>query len=607
MDCAKAKDLMTRAVSGNASTADDAALRAHAASCAACAEAFSRARAVWALLGRLPATRASRDVDPLKLVRRRPIPWWAAGVAAAVLLAAAGLLSLRPSPAVPANVAEKPAQVEPPPVAPSPEQIRAERELETVVQEKEEAHAPPAPDVKPAPAAPEQPEKGEKKGPLVAKPVPEPQKTPAKTEGETAKAEAPPAPVKPAVPPAPAAPSRDTLPTAATVDRAEGQVVATINGETVPVNALFRLTDADAVATLGKNSQAVLAYEDGTRIVLGGDTAIGRVLLRANEGKRIDVLQGVVAAQVARRAGEDALTFRTPNADARVLGTRLILLVGPASTRLDVKEGRVKLVRREDGASVDVTADHYAIAAKGTSLASRTIPGPKVALREDFDRGRWSPLWTPQIEPGQGVKTVVQNDALVFSVERTAGPDVAPSALPNDQGPLKKTLDQVQRLSALASKKDWPRAAALETKGNFTFSNETPLRVRVNAWHSGSDADRIFWLGLNRGTPGQGVSLERRGDLLELRVDGAVAPLWKKELPCAREWESLELWITKDQVALRREGLTLAVEPNPLKTKVARLSTGTCAKAELKQEAETRLDDLEAAWLTKEDFDHISR
>jgi hypothetical protein len=103
------------------------------------------------------------------------------------------------------------------------------------------------------------------------------------------------------------------------------------------------------------------------------------------------------------------------------------------------------------------------------------------------------------------------------------------------------------------------------------------------------------------------VSLERRGDLLELRVDGAVAPLWKKELPCAREWESLELWITKDQVALRREGLTLAVEPNPLKTKVARLSTGTCAKAELKQEAETRLDDLEAAWLTKEDFDHISR
>ena len=28
---------------------------------------------------------------------------------------------------------------------------------------------------------------------------------------------------------------------------------------------------------------------------------------------------------------------------------------------------------------------------------------------------------------------------------------------------------------------------------------------------------------------------------------------------------------------------------------------------ELKQEAETRLDDLEAAWLTKEDFDHISR
>src|SRR5688572_4787905 len=415
MDCAKAKDLTARAVSGNASPADDAALRAHAASCPACAEAFTRARKVWALMGRLPEARPSRSVDPATLVRRRPIPLWAAGVAAAVVLAAAGLLMFRPSPTTPAPLAEKPPRaVEPPPAPPSPEQIRAERELDTVIQEKEEARAPKPADVKPAPPAPEPAKE------LVARPVPLPEKAPEKAPEPTAKAETPPAvPPAPVKPPAP--PSRDTLPTAATIDRAEGQVVATINGETVPVNALFRLTDADGLATLGKNSHAVLAYEDGTRIVLGGDTAIGRVLLRANDGKRIEIAQGVVAAQVARRAGDDPLTFATPNAEARVTGTRLILLVGAASTRLDVKEGKVKLLRKDDGASVDVTADHYAIAAKGTPLVSRTIPGPKVALRDEFERGRWNPVWTPQSEPGQGVKAAVQGDALVFSVDRTAG------------------------------------------------------------------------------------------------------------------------------------------------------------------------------------------
>src|SRR5688572_3465575 len=138
MDCAKAKDLTARAVSGNASPADDAALRAHAAACPACSEALTRARKVWALMGRLPEARACRPVDPATLIRRRPVPLWAAGAAAAVLLAAAGLLLFRPSPAAPAPVAETPARaIELPPAPPSPEQVRAERELETVVREAE--------------------------------------------------------------------------------------------------------------------------------------------------------------------------------------------------------------------------------------------------------------------------------------------------------------------------------------------------------------------------------------------------------------------------------------------------------------------------------------
>jgi ferric-dicitrate binding protein FerR (iron transport regulator) len=588
MDCAKAKDLAARTVSGNATSSD----ADHAAACPACAQEIARARKVWALMGRIPAALPTRTVDPRSLIRRRPAGLWIAAAAAAVALGVAGLLLFRPAPAAP--IAEQTA----PAVEPTPEQVRVERELDTVVAEKPDAPAPEPEVVKPPPAPPEE------KDPVVVRPEPVPAPAPEKktpeAPKETAKVE--PAPAPP-VPPKPAPPSRETLPTAATVQGVEGQVVATINGEELPVKAAFRLTDADAIATRGKNSQAVLAYEDGTRVVLGGDSALGRVLSRG-EGKRIEIAQGVVAAQVARRAGDDPLTFSTPHADARVLGTRLVLLVSAASTRLDVKEGRVRLTRKDDGASVDVAADHYAVAAKGTPINARAIPGPKVALREDFERGRWSAAWTPQADPG--VKVGVQGGALVFSTPSAGPVDVAPGGLTNDPA-LKKSLEQVRRVEQLASKKDWARAAALETRGTFQFGNETPLRARVNAWSSHDDPDRLVWLGLNRGIPGQGISLERKGDVLRLWVDGAATALWQKTLPSAKEWETLELWITKDKIAVRRNGLTVAVEASPLKGKAAQLSIGSCAKAELAADEETRLDDLDVAWMTKADFDQISR
>ena len=593
MDCAQTKDLAARAVSGNASPADEAALRAHAAACPACAAVAERARKVWALMGRLPAAATKAQPPRIPVFR---LPRWAIGAAAAVVAVASAWL-LRPSnptspPATPV-VDRPPTPSEP---APTPEQVRTETELEERVREVETqvARPPEAPPVEKPLPAPEL-----KPAPLVQAPPPAPAEPKPLVQAPAVPA------VAPAPPPAP--PARETLPTAARLEHVRGDVVALVGGARMPAAADFRLTGDDGLLTLGKSSQAVLAYEDGTRLVLGADTSLTQVLDRKGELRRIHVEQGVVAAQVARQAGGESLVFVTPTAEARVVGTRLTLLVSAASTRLEVKEGRVKLSRRGEDGAVDVGADQYAVAAKGTSLAARGIPGPKVALREDFERGRWNPLWQLQAEPGQGLRTSVQGGALLFSLARTTAPDVTPSTLPNDSAPLKKSLDQVQRISALASKKDWPRAAALETKGNFAFGSEAPLRVRVNAWHSHADADRMTWVGLNRGTAGQGLSLERRGEVLQLSVDGAAAPLWKKDLASVREWETLEIWLSKDQIALRRNGLTVAVAANPLKTKAVQISVGVCAKAELAQEEETRLDDLDVSWLTKAEFEQISR
>ncbi len=593
MDCAQTRELAARAVSGNASPADEAGLRAHAAACPACAAVLERTRKVWTLMGRLPALQT--QARPPRIHEFR-LPGWAVAAAAVLLGIATGWMlwpSTPSSPPTPPPVVDR---TPPPEAAPTPEQVRTEKKLDEVVQEVDTkvARPPEAPAVeKPLPLPEVKP------APLVQAPTPKPA-DPAPV------VQAPPAPeLSPK--PKPATPGRETLPTAARLERVQGEVLAVIGNVRTPAAADFRLTGDDGLLTLGRNSQAVLAYEDGTRLVLGADTSLTQVLDRKGDARRIHLQQGVVAAQVARQAGGESLSFLTPTAEARVVGTRLTLLVSPASTRLEVKEGRVKLSRRGEDGAVEVGPDQYAIAAKGTSLAARSLPGPKLALREDFERGRWNPLWVLQAEPGQGLRTSVQGGSLLFALSRATGPDVTPSTLPNDAGPLKKSLDQVQRISALASKKDWPRAAALETKGTFAFGADAPLRVRVNAWHSHADADRLVWLGLNRGVPGQGLSVERRGDTLQLSVDGAAAPLWKKDLASVREWETLELWLSKDQVALRRNGLTVAVEANPLKTKAVQISVGTCAKADLAQDEETRLDDLDVSWLTKAEFEQISR
>ena len=58
-----------------------------------------------------------------------------------------------------------------------------------------------------------------------------------------------------------------------------------------------------------------------------------------------------------------------------MLGTKLRVEASGDSTRLDVIEGRVRLLRLKDKSSVEVAAGHYAVAAPaGGSDATRNAP-----------------------------------------------------------------------------------------------------------------------------------------------------------------------------------------------------------------------------------------
>jgi hypothetical protein len=148
-----------------------------------------------------------------------------------------------------------------------------------------------------------------------------------------------------------------------TLERAQGQVVV---ARKLPGQAGQKIAAGDSVECGGR-SGAVFRFADGSRLELGADTAVRRFAAAS-----AFVAQGAVAAEVVRQAPGAAVVLFTPHAEARVLGTRFTLTVSARGTRLDVREGRVRLTRLPDGASVDVPGGYYAVAAPGTELGLRS-------------------------------------------------------------------------------------------------------------------------------------------------------------------------------------------------------------------------------------------
>lgn len=290
----------------------------------------------------LPAARRRKAFAPPP-ARAPKVPWAAAGLAAAALGAvAAALLASRssPTPGTPEAPVVRQASEEPPISDPAP------------LSRPQESSVPPLPapagaPLRPPVAAPERPA-----------PAPEP---PRPAAPPLAASESPPA--RPQLAPEPEPPP--TLPVLAVLEGVRGEVVLGAGGDARPGAPVLA---GQALRVGGGASRAVVAFPDGTRLEVGSDTVMDHL----GPGT-VKLARGTLSASVARRAPGAPLTFRTPHAEAVVLGTELTLSAGPSSTRLEVREGKVRFRRLEDSATVDVTAGHYAVAERGTRLESRLL------------------------------------------------------------------------------------------------------------------------------------------------------------------------------------------------------------------------------------------
>jgi ferric-dicitrate binding protein FerR (iron transport regulator) len=596
MDCKTLTELATRVLSGNATSQEESQLRSHLSTCAPCADVERRLARAWALMGQLQpvASKSPVPAAPRSKVLRSPL-WMVGAAAAAVLVVSVLAFSLfKPEPT---RGPSSPVAVQPTPEESHPDQREEENRLQGVLS-KIEIESP----VTPAPAVlPPTPETTDLK-PVVAVQNPEPKAAvPAAPEHKEPVAKAPPAETRTEGKPAAV---DAALPVIATLARVEGDVFAVSAGKRTLVQSGCKLISGDTLETTGKAGQAVVEFPDGTRLVLGADTIVDSI--RIAEGKRVSLKQGVLAAQISKQPAGEPMIFTTATAEARVLGTRLTLSVTASSTRLEVREGKVRMTRKDDGASVEVGADHFVQAGKGISMTPKPATTVRIALHETFDRPRWGGIWLQGGEANLGIRMAVENGSLSMKTLQKPTQDVGSGKIPADAADIARKVQGATALASL-SKKEWPRSAWLETRQAFGFSNEAPLRVRTRTWNSHNDADRIAWCAINRGVPGQGLSLERRGGMLQLWVDGATAPVWKKDVAAVQEWETLELWISKDQMIVRRNEETLYVGVNPLRVKGGSLSLGVNAKMELAQDEEVRFDDIDVILTTRAEFDEVSR
>jgi hypothetical protein len=167
-------------------------------------------------------------------------------------------------------------------------------------------------------------------------------------------------------------PAKETASIAARLDQVKGDIRLSAPAGLSAGRPGQALLAGQGLRTGGGDSRAVVTYPDGTSLVLGTETEIRIPAWRGAEaGKRLFVVQGMVAAEVARQPADQPMVFETAQGEAKVLGTSLRLVVDPGpegAMRLEVREGKVRLTRTRDGRSVDVATGHFAEIAHDAEL-----------------------------------------------------------------------------------------------------------------------------------------------------------------------------------------------------------------------------------------------
>lgn len=157
-----------------------------------------------------------------------------------------------------------------------------------------------------------------------------------------------------------------------------------------PLVAGQQLRYGDRLLTEAK-AFAVLAYPDGTQLNVG-DRSLLQFSSRFRSGKVVEVDRGAVASHVAPQPKGRPMRFLTPRADAKVVGTELLLEVTNDQTRLNVAQGQVELKGLSGGRGVIVAARQFGVSDGGkVDVQALAWPTQLDALQAVVEPGGESP------------------------------------------------------------------------------------------------------------------------------------------------------------------------------------------------------------------------
>lgn len=170
-----------------------------------------------------------------------------------------------------------------------------------------------------------------------------------------------------------------------TVEPASGDVrVIALDGQVRVITEKTELRSGDTVRTEAVHGAAVVAYPDGTRLTLAGDTA---VLCSGAGGKSVVMHHGTLGASVRPQPAGSPMTLETPAARIEVRGTEFYCQALPDRTDVSVMRGSVRVVRTSDGTAVDVPEGKRVLAEARAPLAVEDIPQLLDTWDMDFEQG----------------------------------------------------------------------------------------------------------------------------------------------------------------------------------------------------------------------------
>ncbi len=156
----------------------------------------------------------------------------------------------------------------------------------------------------------------------------------------------------------------------------------------VPAKAGQGILEGQSILVGAGRDGAALEFTDQTRLELGADTTVLRLVDPKDKAKK-DVLleRGTLLADVTKQPADKPMWVRSTAAEVKVVGTRFLLAAEGSSARVQVEEGVVRFRHVARKMEVDVRSGFQATVAPGAPFEAAPVPGGARYLEIDLSAG----------------------------------------------------------------------------------------------------------------------------------------------------------------------------------------------------------------------------